>query len=571
MSESSGGDHLVPRSRWISTVRLGPLALVAMATAACPAIFCRPDAGPLKVAPVQESRRRAQAAQVAGPLIPESKPVPGQAVRVRLMAGERQLSLHTRGPVQFHHAQGNGELPPGVWTITAAQATPARQRFHVFIKTFKLHESDAAQQYLCQWKAQGYKPELVTFGRRFRTDSATTLDNQIHWVSLARFTTEPQALELKAQLEKQNVWAWIRPETIAPGTAVLAIRDASGKGVIMGPAPLRFDAAEAISLSNVASGLWREQRGNHSYTGDLETRIGPDGLLEIYETLPLEEYLCGVLPAEMPALWPLEALKAQALAARSGVVADLAGKHYLEGFDFCSTEHCRVYAGYGGRQEATDKAVAATARQVLVAGGRVIPAVFSANCGGWTENNDTVWSAPPDAVLRGVPDFPQGANPASQGPVQFGIERWLKSSPPAFCSSDTKNFRWIRQFTTAELGEAVNKRYPVGAVRAIELGPRGVSGRLKWVRVVGSEKTVTIHKDLPIRLAFGGLPSALFTVATTTGRHGPESFTFIGGGRGHGVGLCQHGARGMALAGATYMEIVAHYFTGVRIARIGYR
>jgi stage II sporulation protein D len=74
---------------------------------------------------------------------------------------------------------------------------------------------------------------------------------------------------------------------------------------------------------------------------------------------------------------------------------------------------------------------------------------------------------------------------------------------------------------------------------------------------------VTIRKELPIRLAFGGLPSAMFFVQQADG-----VYTFIGGGRGHGVGLCQHGARGMAMAGHGFEAIVTHYFTGVETRKV---
>ncbi len=111
----------------------------------------------------------------------------------------------------------------------------------------------------------------------------------------------------------------------------------------------------------------------------------------------------------------------------------------------------------------------------------------------------------------------------------------------------------------------IDSRYAVGQIERIELGDRGVSGRLKWVRIYGSKKVETIHKELPIRLAFGGLPSALFVLQTETDARGNVQHVFLGGGRGHGVGLCQHGAQGMAQSGMTYAQILKHYFTNVEI------
>jgi SpoIID/LytB domain protein len=100
------------------------------------------------------------------------------------------------------------------------------------------------------------------------------------------------------------------------------------------------------------------------------------------------------------------------------------------------------------------------------------------------------------------------------------------------------------------------------------LGERGVSGRLKSVRIRGSTATQSIQKELPIRRAFGDLPSAFFVVNKSQTANGTALFTFTGGGRGHGVGLCQYGARGMALDGSTYREILRHYYHGASIARV---
>jgi SpoIID/LytB domain protein len=268
----------------------------------------------------------------------------------------------------------------------------------------------------------------------------------------------------------------------------------------------------------------------------------------------------------MPAGWPAEALKAQAVAARSDTVANLSLKHTLEGYDYCATEHCKAYAGSGVRQPATDQAVAATKGEILSDGQRVVPTVFSANCGGWTENNETVWSSPADPALRGASDLVSAAGAAATGPAN--LARWLSAPPKAYCGDDVKTFRWTKRLSAVEVTALVNKKYAVGTVRDIVPGDRGVSGRLKSIKVVGSSKTETIQKELPIRFAFGGLPSAMFTVDRKTGPDGATVFTFTGGGRGHGVGLCQQGARGRALAGQRYADILKRYFTGVTTERV---
>lgn len=489
-------------------------------------------------------------------------------VRVRLMGGEKRVLLQATAPIRLKDAKGARALTPGTWRATVSGVTPARQRFHVFPKTFKPGEENDAQTYERAWADKGYHTERIVFGKAMRTADGGSLDNRVYWESLARFSTEQEAAALKERLEKEGVWAWIRPETIAPGKGTFSLSGGSEGQVETCVAPLELGSTAPLGVSNVDSGFWEERRGNRSYAGTLELGVGPDGLLEVYETVSLDDYLRGVLPAEMPASWPAEALKAQAVTARSGVIADLAGKHHLEGFDFCGTEHCRAYEGRGAWHEATDRAIAATANAVLAAGGRVVTGVFSSNCGGWTENNDTVWAAPPDPVLRGVPDRDPNAKGGVDRLDESRIEAWVRSRPQAYCNGGD-SFRWTRRFTSAELTAVLNKRHAVGTVTAIEPGPRGASGRLKSVRIVGSKSTLTVQKDLPIRLAFDGLPSALFIVATEKAANKGKAFIFLGGGRGHGVGLCQYGARGMAAAGASWEAIVRHYFVGVRIETMG--
>jgi len=112
----------------------------------------------------------------------------------------------------------------------------------------------------------------------------------------------------------------------------------------------------------------------------------------------------------------------------------------------------------------------------------------------------------------------------------------------------------------------VNQRHNVGTLTNIREGARGVSGRLKSITITGSAGSVTLDKELAIRQAFGGLPSAMVIIEPASG-NAAAGYTFKGGGRGHGVGMCQHGARGMAAAGRGFEAIVARYFQGAAVER----
>jgi SpoIID/LytB domain protein len=450
-------------------------------------------------------------------------------------------------------------LGPGLWNLRLVQAQPPRRQFHVFAKTFKPSEETELQTYVSDWKGRGYPVEAVTLGHRIRTAQGHVLDCRQQWVSIQRFSTEAEANALRKRLEAKSVWAWIRPEVLEVGKGSATITGGAGRPPMTVALPLTLRHGQPVRVN---AGVKKGE-----YAGELSIGVGPDSQLELFETSPVEDYLAGVLPSEMPALWPVEALKAQAVAARSDVLQHMAIKHVLEGFNFTDSEGDRVYGGHGGRHPNADQAVRETAGRVLTAAGRIVAATFSANCGGCTENNETVWSAPADPALRGVPDFPAGTKPGGGSPAA-GMAKWLGNASGAYCSADPGNYRWSKRLTVAETTRLVNQTHRVGTVREIQLGDRGVSGRLKWVRITGTESSVTIRKELPIRQTFGGLPSAMFIIEKVSGSDGPAAFVFRGGGRGHGVGLCQQGARGMALAGKRHDDILAHYFTGATLESV---
>ena len=489
----------------------------------------------------------------------------GEPISIRLMQGEEAITLRASAPITFEPEGANIEFKPGVYTIRPSQARRARQRFHLFAKTFRLSDPKGEAAYLNEARTKGYTPEVVTIGKRLQTASGRVLDTRIHWISIRQTETKETAQSLRSELIAGGQPVWIQAETTEPGAGFLRIQAPNGAIVASFVPPLTVRSSGPVEVDNVDIGFWNEKREHLAYIGDFQIRIGVDAQLELLEVLPIEDYLRGVLPAEMPWSWELEALKAQAVAARSEVIASLGSRYTLQGFDFLGNEQSRAYLGASGFKPTTDRALLDTAGQILVEGARIVPTVFSSNCGGWTENNDTVWYGPPDSALRGVSGLVRGRD---RPPVDdTGLRAWLETRPEAYCSHDQTYFRWRRTFSEDELRDMINKRHHVGQIERIELGDRGVSGRLKWVRIHGSENVETIHKELPIRLAFGGLPSAMFVLMTETDTRGNPFYVILGGGRGHGVGLCQHGAQGMAQRGMTYEQIVKHYFSGVEIER----
>src|SRR5262249_33407013 len=149
------------------------------------------------------------------------------------------------------------------------------------------------------------------------------------------------------------------------------------------------------------------------------------------------------------------------------------------------------------------------------------------------------------------------------------IRDFLKAAPPAFCKTASKNarYRWTVRRTAAEMDE-LTASLGVGSVRAVEVLERGISGRAKTLKVTGERGDRPVRGELRIRQLFGGLSSAMFVVDVEKTGARPSAFVFSGGGFGHGVGMCQTGAIGMAEAGFKYTDILRHYYRGSRIRKL---
>ncbi len=533
--------------RWAGTAYTSiwwwAIVAVAVIVAAALICACMPRPRPVRIRPAPPKTE--QPAPVREPATPV-EPRPDDEFRIQLVENARDVVIDAESGIKVEFHTGAQRLPSGSWTVRATESRAPAYRYHVFRRRFEAGEQREAEAFAEDWRREGFPAEVVTLGKRVAIQGGGYLDNRQFWVSLDRFDSAAEAEALRARMEACDEWTWVRGRKADEGRITVSFEGPQGQRATRMEGPVRIESERPVALRNPDKGV---------YAGVLEIAPGRDGGIAVYERIGMEDYLAGVLPVEMPALWPMEALKAQAVAARTETLVNSIDKHAFDGFDFCTHEHCRMYAGYGRWHPRATEAIERTAGQVLGLGGELVPAVFSANCGGWGENNDNVWDSKPHRALRGARD---GPNP---GAAPIGDPGgWIRSRPQAYCSADQQNYRWTRRMSRAELTEAVNRRYSVGSVQRVEPGERGVSGRLKSVRIVGASDAVTIDRENAIRLALGNLPSALFIVSNEG-----NNFVFSGAGRGHGVGLCQHGARGRAEAGHSYERILAHYFQGARI------
>jgi SpoIID/LytB domain protein len=357
-----------------------------------------------------------------------------------------------------------------------------------------------------------------------------------------------------------------------PPELVLSARMEGGETVVFDPegnvllrsaSPLRLaydDPADTTILFEVQFGQGSFWAGSEDrmYRGALELLPRPEGLT-VVNILSIEEYLYSVLPSEMPAHWPQAALQAQAVAARSYTLANLGG-FAARGFDLLGSVFSAAYRGMGAESPSVRQAVEATRGLVLMEGGKPLPAYYSANSGGHTDTTETAWGFP--SSLPAAPDPLQAARPDPLPPEELAL--WLAARPESYSShpdySSRSAYRWKLWVSREQIEARLEKGAPLGSIRAILPAGRGPSGRVREVRIRGTSGEHFLRWDA-IRWGLGGLRSNLFTVEPKLGADGlPQYFVFTGAGWGHGVGLCQSGAAGMAAAGWSVEQILRHYY-----------
>lgn len=282
------------------------------------------------------------------------------------------------------------------------------------------------------------------------------------------------------------------------------------------------------------------QVNGKGYRGSMEIIGDTQGTLTVINDLPLEDYVMGVLAGEVPRNWPLEALKAQAIAARTFAVlkrqeARQKGDHY----DLENNASFQVYHGSDLVNDNIKKAILETKGEIATYGSSPILAFFHSNCGGKTSRALEVWSK--DKPYLQTVDCPYGNN--------------------------GEHFRWRVEIPIADL---VRKLHKAGLIMAdvvrINTEDRDESGRIIRLSLMDADGRVKTIKGSAFRMALGPdlLKSTRFDAIV-----GSNKVVFSGKGWGHGVGLCQEGACGMALKGYNAFDILRHYYKGIMVESLG--
>lgn len=501
-------------------------------------------------------------------------------IRVGLAAGKDKVQLVPSSSCRITAGGNNLDVDADSSLVfEPVDTTPATFVYHVIVETVRNADLEAAAPAVDRWRGRGYEVELLRRGSLLRANNDVELDGRSVLVSAAQYSVETRARAMANSIKQKGWNCWVADELVRPsaGTVRLTVhedgREKASAAYDIDP-PMFIESTGPVKVRNVDFGFWSSKVQDCNFIGVLRIDVHRSGKLELVEKLSMEQYLRGVVPAEMPSKWPAAALEAQAVCARSETLSRLGVRHMGDSFDLCATEHCQAYRGSSWHTEATDSAVAATTGVVLMTNSRLLEAVYSHNCGGHTEDNDMVWASPAEEGLRGVPDAPNRALPGGSLANDRHLRSWLSKSTVAYCShikpDEKTNHRWRVRHTAAEIDKMVAEQYAeAGRVRDVRVEERGVSGRIHTLEIVGDRDSVLVHKELPIRRLFGGLYSAMFVLDIDRDPRGnPTSFEFIGGGRGHGVGMCQDGARYLASTGWTYDSILRHYYGKASIVHL---
>jgi stage II sporulation protein D len=311
-----------------------------------------------------------------------------------------------------------------------------------------------------------------------------------------------------------------------------------------------------------------------------------NGKLNLINRLQVEEYLPGVVPREVIAGWPMAVLKAQAIAARTYTLASLQ-RHQDNHFDLCPYDHCQVYGGASAEQPTTNQAVTETEGQVITYKGKIIDAFYHAASGGFTEDALNIWnnSVP---YLKPVLDWDQNS-PHTQWTRTFNwtelqvmtqvayprIGRLKQLLPVTF----DKNSRVMRLLLKGDLDEVSLTGVQFRSMTGIP------SANIQLTLIYGPEPYITLwwlnQKLFPypeVLTARNDIPGLTAEILNPPWDQ-PDPWAWLqdkepvkliirGAGWGHGVGLSQWGAKGMADAGFNERQIIAHYYPGTVITNI---
>ncbi|HEX7841967.1 MAG TPA: SpoIID/LytB domain-containing protein [Kofleriaceae bacterium] len=494
-------------------------------------------------------------------------------VTVEIMSGQKVVHLRARGGITVRPDGAGGSAVESdggeAWTISVEGARPAVLADWTVVEMLQPDDAAGVAAALARWKARGFEPRTFELGTVFGT-GGEVIDTREVRIAVDPVAAAKGAARAAEIARRFGVATSVQQELVRRPSGMIVAR--SGATTIRNPSVLWFQPrkpGETVAVADVPTGTGGSQLEtgleDRRYWGAVYVTLDHDGALVAANAVGEDKLLAGLVPAEMYPDAPAAALEAQAIAARTELLQKIGRRNLTDPFLLCSSQQCQVYAGAGKEDPRTTRAIEATRGIVLLRdGGGLVDVRYSASCGGHGEDNDAIWGGEPDPSLRGRADGPGGGMSRI---TDDNLDSFLDGGRDAWCNQPRlgkAKFRWTEKISEAELTARVATEHPeVGRVRRLVARQRGVSGRIGVLAIEGDKATVEVAGDLHIRRLLGGLKSTLFVVT----RQG-DAFVIRGAGFGHGVGMCQMGAIGMAGAGKSHAQILAHYYRGSHLHRL---
>lgn len=378
-------------------------------------------------------------------------------------------------------------------------------------------------------------------------------------------------------------------KVVIPSNTRVQVVDGYGNPIFM------YDSLQEVYFAGRNSGgsIPTINVEGNNYRGAVTAKRLSNSDMTIINKLPLEEYLYGVVPAEMPATWPLEALKAQAVSARVFTLSNL-NKYQQFDFNLCSTTNSQVYKGYGGEHPNTNRAVDETRSVLVTYQGNLIETFYHSNSGGYTESSENVWStALPYA--RGVKDDFSLNELHSTWEVSFtkeDIKKQLASNNIFIgdivdmkIASVSENGRVLSLVIYGTTGQETLEKQRSRTVLGLKSNYFSINGNgfEKESNVAAINSSGIIFDNITLKNKKIVTASGVYDVEDTNNiyisngreiqgiqdtpvvRTSSDNFVVLGRGYGHGIGMSQYGAKKMSELGYTFEEILQHYYTGVKV------
>ena len=478
-----------------------------------------------------------------------------------------------------------GVSAPVKWRLKVENRQKAKYEYNILIGKYTDKELASEEGYKLIEKGIG--AQIKTRGGKIYFKNKVINDNTEYWLVIDQLASNEEAHDFANRRLKGSSYNIIREKLNEPhGLFELFDNEFEKLGESENLLRIVPESSDNVTYVYDIADDHQEYNGDN-YTalkGPIEFRCMDDGRITVICEIGIEEYVQLVIANQISANGPKEFLKALAVAVRSKVLANLCIKHHNEAFDVCAGRHCQTFGGWLDVSDDITQAVRDTYGVVIKKKNRIVEADYTEICGGYTESfhlyseNKQLYSPIFDGgnkeEFKKFGDLTQIEN----------LKKWTTELPEVYCNPDLNSnyqvpnffrnyFRWKITFDREELEQIINQKIgkKIGMLYDIIPVSRGISGRMKEVEILASDKNLILSGESEIREALSDneLPSTCFIVEPLLDDEGfPVSFSFYGAGAGHGVGLCQSGAITMALNGSNYDEILKHYYRGTMIKKI---